>query len=83
MEMTHNEIEKLKKEIKDEILQIVVTKDDCNDVQTNINNRFSNDDKRLDRQETFNSSLKKFLWLGLGAIIGETVISLINLLKNI
>lgn len=83
MEMTHSEIEKLKKEIKDEILQIVVTKDDCNDVQTSINDRFSSDDKRLDRQETFNASLKKFLWLGLGAIIGETVISLINLLKNV
>lgn len=79
MPLTHDEIVELKKEFDDRYVQI----SDCNDIQTNINNRFSNDDKRLDRQETFNSSLKKFLWLSLGAIIGETVISLINLLKNI
>ena len=48
MELTHNEIEKLKKEIKDEILNIVVTKEECNDVQGSVNKKLFNDDKRIE-----------------------------------
>lgn len=55
----------------------------CTDIQTKNNTRFANDDKRLEKQEDFAKGLKKFLWIGLSALIGEVVISFIQLLRGV
>lgn len=55
----------------------------CSDIQTANNTRFANDDKRIEKQEEFAKSLKKFLWIGLSALIGEVVISFMQLLAGV
>lgn len=78
--MTHEEITAIKKEIIAECKNIFVQIDDCNDKQTKVNEKFANDDKRLDRiellQEVGNKKLDKNNWLTtaiLTVIIGIVV----------
>lgn len=84
MALTHEEITAIKKEVIAECRNIFVQIDNCNDKQTEVNNRFSNDDKRIDlmasdirqmRSETKNG-LKFNNWLTaavLVAIIGAVI----------
>jgi hypothetical protein len=80
MALTHEEITAIKKEVIAECKNIFVQIDDCNDKQTKVNEKFANDDKRIDRimylQEDTNTKLTKNNWLTtaiLSVIIGIVV----------
>ena len=83
MALTHEEITAIKKEVIAECKNLFVQIDDCNEKQTEVNRKFANDDKRIDRimylQEDTNSKLTKNNWLTitiLGVII-TTVVAMI------
>ena len=70
----------LEKHFDDRYKRMFVQIDDCNDKQTEINKKFANDDKRIDRimylQEDANNKLTKNNWLTtaiLTVIIGIVV----------
>ena len=76
MAITHEDMQEIKKILDDRYVQIV----DCDNKQTDINNKFANDDKRIDRilllQENTTKSLQKNNWLTtaiLSVIIGIVV----------
>ena len=83
MALTHEEITAIEKEIIDKCKTMFVQIDDCNTTQAEVNKKFANDDKRIDRimylQEDINNKLTKNNWLTitiLGVII-TTVITMI------
>lgn len=83
MALTHEEITAIKKEVIAECKNLFVQIDDCNEKQTEVNRKFANDDKRIDRimylQEAGNKKLDKNNWLTitiLGVII-TTVVAMI------
>lgn len=83
MALTHEEITEIEKEIIDKCKTMFVQIDSCNEKQTEVNRKFANDDKRIDRimylQEAGNKKLDKNNWLTitiLGVII-TTVIAMI------
>ena len=76
MNITHEDITELKKVFDDRYVQIA----DCDSKQNDINKKFANDDKRIDRilllQENTTKSLQKNNWLTtaiLSVIIGIVV----------
>lgn len=80
MALTHEEITAIKKEVIAECKNIFVQIDDCNEKQTEVNKKFANDDKRIDRillmQEEGNKNIKKNNWLTttiLGIIIAGVI----------
>lgn len=80
MALTHEEITAIKKEVIAECKNLFVQIDDCNEKQTEVNRKFANDDKRIDRilllQENTTKSLQKNNWLTtaiLTVIIGIVV----------
>ena len=83
MALTHEDMQEIKKILDDRYVQIV----DCDNKQTDINKKFANDDKRIDRilllQESNTKALQKNNWLTtaiLSVIIGIVVTMI---LKNI
>lgn len=83
MALTHEEITAIKKEVIAECKNLFVQIDDCNEKQTEVNRKFANDDKRIDRimylQEAGNKKLDKNNWLTitiLGVIL-TTVVAMI------
>ena len=80
MALTHEEITAIKKEVIAECENIFVKIDDCNEKQAEVNKKFANDDKRIDRilllQENNLKSLQKNNWLTtaiLSVIIGIVI----------
>lgn len=80
MALTHEEITAIKNEVIAECKNIFVQIDDCNEKQNKVNEKFANDDKRIDRilllQENVTKSLQKNNWLTtaiLSVIIGLVV----------
>ena len=80
MALTHEEITAIKNEVIAECKNIFVQIDDCNENQKAVNDKFANDDKRIDRilllQENNLKSLQKNNWLTtaiLSVIIGIVV----------
>ena len=80
MALTHEEITAIKNEVIAECKNIFVQIDDCNDKQNKVNEKFANDDKRIDRilllQENNLKSLQKNNWLTtaiLSVIIGIVI----------
>ena len=76
MAITHEDIQVLKKEFDDRY----VLQSDCNEIQETNNNKFANDDKRIDRlllmQEQGNKAITKNNWLTttiLGIIIAGVI----------
>lgn len=76
MGITHEDITELKKVFDDRYVRI----EDCNETQANINKKFANDDKRIDRililQENNSKALQKNNWLTisiLGVIISVVI----------
>ena len=76
MALTHEDMQEIKKILDDRYVQIV----DCDSKQNDINKKFANDDKRIDRilllQENTAKSLQKNNWLTtaiLSVIIGMVV----------
>ena len=63
MALTHEDMQEIKKILDDRYVQIV----DCDSKQNDINKKFANDDKRIDRillmQEEGNKAIKKNNWL--------------------
>ena len=76
MAITHEDMQEIKKILDDRYVQIV----DCDNKQTDINEKFAKDDKRLDRiellQEEGNKKIDKNNWLTttiLGIIIAGVI----------
>lgn len=76
MAITHEDMQEIKKILDDRYVQIV----DCDNKQTDINNKFANDDKRIDlilhKQEIGNNAIKKNNWLTttiLGIVIAGVI----------
>ena len=76
MAITHEDMQEIKKILDDRYVQIV----DCDSKQNDINKKFANDDKRIDRilllQENTTKSLQKNNWLTttiLGIIIAGVI----------
>ena len=76
MALTHEDMQEIKKILDDRYVQIV----DCDNTQNEMNKKFANDDKRIDRimylQEDANNKLTKNNWLTtaiLTVIIGIVV----------
>ena len=67
--------------IRNELDDRYVMQADCNDRQEAVNRKFANDDKRIEQNERFNESLKKFMWIAVTALDGEVILSFINVLK--
>ena len=79
MALTHEDMQEIKKILDDRYVQIT----DCDTTQSEMNKKFANDDKRIDRimylQEDTNNKLTKNNWLTitiLGVII-TTVVTMI------
>lgn len=79
MAISHEDMQEIKKILDDRYVQIT----DCDTTQSEMNKKFANDDKRIDRimylQEDTNSKLTKNNWLTitiLGVII-TTVVTMI------
>lgn len=79
MAITHEDIQLMKAEFDDRY----VMQSDCNEIQSQNSNKFANDDKRIEKQEEFIAGLKKFGWAIISVLIGEVVISLLTLLKDV
>ena len=79
MALTMEDMQEIKKELDDRY----VMQADCNEIQSQNNNKFANDDKRIEKQEEFISGLKKFGWAIISVLVGEVVISLLTLLKDV
>lgn len=87
MPLTHDEITAIKNEVIAECKNIFVQIDDCNDKQTEVNRKFANDDKRIDRimilQETANNKLTKNNWLTTAILTVIIGIVITMILKSI
>lgn len=79
MPITHEDMQEIKKILDDRYVQIV----DCDNTQNEMNNKFANDDKRIDRimylQEDTNSKLTKNNWLTI-TILGVIITSVITMI---
>jgi hypothetical protein len=80
MALTHEEITEIENEIIEKCKTMFVQINDCNNKQTEVNRKFANDDKRIDRilllQESNTKALQKNNWLTtaiLSVIIGIVV----------
>ena len=83
MALTHEEITAIEKEIIDKCKNIFVQIDDCNTTQAEVNKKFANDDKRIDRimylQEDANNKLTKNNWLTI-TILGIIITSVLTMI---
>jgi hypothetical protein len=81
--LTHEEITAIKKEVIAECKNLFVQIDDCNEKQTEVNRKFANDDKRIDRimylQEDTNNKLTKNNWLTI-TILGIIITSVLTMI---
>lgn len=80
MALTHEEIEHLKREIKDELMPLFVTKDDCSDVQSSVTDKLSNDDKRIELMGHDFAVIKKLIWVVASSSIGALVVEFFELI---
>lgn len=76
IDFSQDDIEHLEKVFDDRY----VIQDDCNTRQTEINKKFSNDDKRIEIIYHDFGTIKKILWVVATSIIGVLVTSIINLI---
>lgn len=81
MAITHEDMQEIKKILDDRYVQIV----DCDNTQNEMNSKFANDDKRIDRimylQEDTNNKLTKNNWLTitiLGVILTAVVTAILK-----
>lgn len=78
MAVSHEDIVELKKVLDDRY----VLQSECNDIQTKVNNKFANDDKRIDSTITTLNAFKKLGWIAVTALIGQVVLSLLQLIQG-
>ena len=69
MEITHEDMQEIKKILDDRYVQIT----DCDTTQSEMNKKFATDDKRIDRimylQEDTNNKLAKNNWLTITILV--------------
>ena len=79
MAISHEDMQEIKKILDDRYVQIT----DCATTQSEMNKKFANDDKRIDRimylQEDTNSKLTKNNWLTI-TILGVIIASVIAMI---
>ena len=79
MAISHEDMQEIKKILDDRYVQIV----DCDTTQTEMNKKFANDDKRIDRimylQEDTNNKLTKNNWLTI-TILGIIITSVLTMI---
>lgn len=68
--------------IKKELDDRYVMQSDCNERQEAISAKFANDDKRIDQTASTLGTFKKLGWIAIGALVGEVVLSLFNLIQG-
>ena len=68
------------KEIKKELDDRYVLQSDCNDKQEAVNNKFANDDKRIDKLLDRFDTVSKLLWVIASAVISALVLELFGLI---
>lgn len=74
--ITHDDITELKKEFDDRY----VLQSDCNEKQEKVNNKFSNDDKRIAIMSHDFDVIKKLMWAVATASIGSLVVAFFELI---
>ena len=79
MAISHEDMQEIKKILDDRYVQIV----DCDTTQNEMNKKFANDDKRIDRimylQEDTNSKLTKNNWLTI-TILGVILTAVLGMI---
>ena len=79
MAISHEDMQEIKKILDDRYVQIT----DCDTTQSEMNKKFANDDKRIDRimylQEDINSKLTKNNWLTI-TILGIIITSVLTMI---
>ena len=79
MALTHEDMQEIKKILDDRYVQIT----DCDTTQSEMNKKFANDDKRIDRimylQEDTNNKLTKNNWLTI-TILGIIITSVLTMI---
>lgn len=79
MPITHEDMQEIKKILDDRYVQIT----DCDNTQSEMNKKFANDDKRIDRimylQEDTNNKLTKNNWLTI-TILGIIITSVLTMI---
>ena len=79
MPITHEDMQEIKKILDDRYVQIT----DCDTTQSEMNKKFANDDKRIDRimylQEDANSKLTKNNWLTI-TILGVILAAVLGMI---
>ena len=76
MNITHDDFQELKKEFDERY----VLRGDCKDRQESINNKFSNDDKRIEIISHDFAVIKKLMWAVASASIGSLVVAFFELI---
>lgn len=75
MAINHEDITELKRVFDDRY----VLQSDCNDRQENVNKKFANDDKRIDKLVDRMELWSKLLWAIASSSIGALVVSFLEL----
>lgn len=78
--LEHNEVQAIKKEILDEADERYVHIGDCNDKQEAVNQKFANDDKRIDKLIDRMEIWNRLFWVIASSSIGALIVSLAELI---
>lgn len=78
--MRHDEIQALKNEIFREADEKYVKISDCNEKQESVNNKFANDDKRIEKLLDRMNLWNKLLWAIASSSIGALVVAFLELI---
>lgn len=82
MTLEHSEVQAIKKEILDEADERYVKIESCTEKQEAVNNKFANDDKRIDKLIDRMEIWNKLFWVIASSSIGALVVSLLELIMK-
>ena len=74
--LTHEDIQELRKVFDREYVRIT----DCNDIQSDNNERFSKNDKNIAITSHDVDMIKKLMWVGVSTGISSVVLALLELI---
>jgi DNA repair exonuclease SbcCD ATPase subunit len=80
MPLEHSEYQAIKKEILEEADERYVKIEDCNEKQNQVNAKFANDDKRIDKLIDRMDLWNKLLWVITSSSIAALVVAFFNLI---
>ena len=80
MQLTHEEINAIKRECREEFDERYVKVESCNDKQEAVNKKFANDDKRIDKLIDRMNLWGKLLWVIASSSIGALVVAFLELI---